>query len=320
MRRYWAWTLAIVMTFLLGASGTYLFRKQQTPDVTYITQKVKRDDINITILATGTVLPENRLEIKPPIAGRIEKIMVKEGEKVRKGQILALMSSVERAAMLDSARAEGIEEVKRWEANYKPTPIVAPILGTIIRRAVEPGQSFTTSDAILVMSDRLTVKTNVDETDIAQVQVGQKATIQLDSYPNEQLDAKVDQVAFEAKTVSNVTTYVVDVLPTETPHFMRSGMTANVTFHIKSKEATLVVPADAVRNQPGKSTVLIPSESGEPVEKTVRVGLSNGKRTEILEGLSEGETILVTQVKPKERSRNSSPLNPMGGGRGGRGR
>jgi multidrug efflux pump subunit AcrA (membrane-fusion protein) len=49
--------------------------------------------LDISILATGVVQPQNRLEIKPPIAGRIERVLVEEGETVKRGQILAWMSS-----------------------------------------------------------------------------------------------------------------------------------------------------------------------------------------------------------------------------------
>src|SRR5262249_54993338 len=147
----------------------------------------------------------------------------------KKGQVMAWMSSTERAALLDAASARGEDELKQWEELYRPTPILAPIPGTVIARNVESGQTFTVSDAVLTMSDRLTVKAQVDETDIAQIALKQRASIVLDAYPQEKLDAIVDQIAYDAKTVNSVTTYVVDVLPRNTPKFMRSSMTANVT-------------------------------------------------------------------------------------------
>ena len=65
------------------------------------------------ITTTGEVEPQNRLEIKPPIDGRIEKILVKEGQKVKAGDILALMSSTKRAALLDAARLKDEKRRKR---------------------------------------------------------------------------------------------------------------------------------------------------------------------------------------------------------------
>jgi membrane fusion protein, macrolide-specific efflux system len=89
--------------------------------------KVARGDLSVTVTATGTVKPYNRVEIKAPIAGRIEEVLVQEGEVVKTGQVLARMSSVERAALLDAARAQGDAAVKRWEEAYKVAPLLAPL-------------------------------------------------------------------------------------------------------------------------------------------------------------------------------------------------
>ena len=101
------------------------------------------------------------------------------------------------------------------------------------------------------MSDRLTVKAQVDETDIAEIHLKQRAEIVLDAYPDRAIPARVDQIAYEAKTVNNVTTYIVDVLPDKTPSFMRSGMTANVTFLTADKKGVLLVPAQRASDQGG---------------------------------------------------------------------
>src|SRR5262245_5012268 len=77
--------------------------------------------ISETVEATGEVMPLNRVEIKPPIAGRIEKLLMDEGDRVRAGEILAWMSSTDRASIIDAARAKGPDEVKKWQDTYKPT-------------------------------------------------------------------------------------------------------------------------------------------------------------------------------------------------------
>jgi macrolide-specific efflux system membrane fusion protein len=290
--------------------------------VNYRQAKLKRGEMKVSILSTGIVQPENRVEIKPPIAGRVEKVLVAEGDRVKKGQILAWMSSTERAALLDAASARGEDELRQWEEMYRPTPILAPIPGTVIARNVESGQTFTVSDAILVMSDRLTVKAQVDETDIAEIKQKQHASIVLDAYPREQIEANVDQIAYDAKTVNNVTTYVVDVLPVDTPKYMRSGMTANVTFEVASKADALLIPAEAVRVRDGASLVLIPTTVGSGnLEREIQTGLSDGKRVEVVSGLEEGATVLIPEVRIGEKKQGGgSPFSPMGNTRGGGGR
>ncbi len=274
---------------------------------------VTRGDIDVVILSTGVVQPENRLEIKPPIAGRVEAVFVDEGEQVKKGQKLVEMSSSERAAVLDAAAARGAEELKRWQTFYRAAPILAPIDGTIILRSVEPGQSFTTSEAILVMSDRLTVKAQVDETDIAEIKLKQEADVILDAYADQDIPAHVDQIAYDSTTINNVTTYIVDVLPDETPDYMRSGMTANVRFAVAFNEGVLVLPNVAVRIKEGKPFVLLKaaSQMKSPVEKEVETGITNGKMTEIVSGLSEGDIVLVEQAK-KASADSASPMSPFG--------
>jgi macrolide-specific efflux system membrane fusion protein len=272
---------------------------------------VTRGAIAVTILANGAVRPRNRLEIKPPLAGRVEQVLVQEGQAVHKGQILAWMSSSERAALLDAARARGPEEVRRWEEFYKATPILSPIHGTVIKRSVEPGQSFTSADAVLVLSDRLIVQAQVDETDIAQVKPRQKARITLDAYPSETIPAEVGAVAYEAKTVSNVTTYTVDVLPEKVPAFMRSGMTASVAFQVASKEDVVRVPSHALKARDGNAYVLVAKDGGTREERAVQTGITDGKFTEVVEGLREGEKVLIAQLRAEKRT-GTNPFATFG--------
>lgn len=307
--------IAVSVIMLAGGTSYKIFRSKTDSEVTYSDYKVHKGKIKVQILSTGIIQPENKVEVKPPIAGRIEKVLVAEGAKVKKGQILAWMSSTERAAMLDAASSKGPEELKEWESMYRATPVLAAINGTIIQKNVESGQTFTTADAILVLSDRLTVKAQVDETDIAQIKLKQKAIITLDAYPEESLEAQIDQIAFDAKAVNNVTTYIVDVLPNSAPSYMRSGMTANVTFTVQNKEDILVIPTEAIKNIDGKNYVLIPNanDQSKPTQQEIKIGITDGKQTEILSGLDENSVILVQQFKVSDRkSGGSNPFSPMG--------
>lgn len=305
---------------LVSGGGYYFFRKETGSEAQFREVKIERGDMDITILSTGTVQPKNRLEIKAPVAGRIEEILVKEGQLIRKGQILAWMSSTERAAMLDAARAQGAEAYKRWSELYLATPVMAPISGTLILKNVEPGQTFTGTDAIFVMSDRLTVKAQVDETDIAKIKLREKATIVLDAYPDKPLEASVDQIAFDATTVNNVTTYIVDVLPGKTPEFMRSGMTANVTFTVASKKGILLVPNEALRVNEGRTMVMLKVPGQKQARPTeIQTGVSDGRFTEVLDGLAEGDAVLVAEFKLGEKGgEGSSPFGMPRIPRGGR--
>ncbi|MDD5552530.1 MAG: efflux RND transporter periplasmic adaptor subunit [Candidatus Omnitrophica bacterium] len=270
-------------------------------------------NIETFVSTTGTVLPKNRLEVKPPVAGRIESIEVKEGEKIKAGSTLAWMSSTERAALLDSARGQGEDALKYWKEVYKAIPLLSPIDGEVIVATTQPGQTVTTTDPVIVLSDRLIVRAQVDETDIGKIKEGQNAFVTRDAYPDTKIKAVVEHIYYESKTVSNVTVYQADLLPEEVPYFFRSGMNASIDFIEKSKEGILTIPKEAVRQEKEESYVLLKQEgSGEPVMTRVILGASDDKNVEIISGIGAADTIIISKEKyalPRASS-GGSPFLP----------
>lgn len=249
--------------------------------------------IEQTVEATGSVAPLNRVEIKPPIGGRVEQLLVEEGQAVKAGQIVAWISSNDRAAILDAARARGPEELAKWQDAYKATPIVAPLDGTIILSNVVVGQTISASDVLFALADRLIVNAQVDEADIGKIRVGMAARVTLDAYPDQPVEGKVFDVLFEGKSVSNVIMYGVKVGLKPVPSFFRSQMTANVGFILRRKENALLVPLAAVQDGPdGSKRVTVPGPDGEPQLREVRLGIESGESVEIVSGLSPGDRII----------------------------
>jgi membrane fusion protein, macrolide-specific efflux system len=266
------------------------------------------------ISTTGTVEPRNRLEIKPSINGRVESILVKEGEKVRAGQTLLWMSSSERAALIDAARAQGGSELKYWENIYKPIPLIAPISGTVIVRALEPGQTATTATAVLVLSDMLMVKARVDETDIGRVKESQIAEISLDAYPEVKVNGRVLLIKYEAVIVNNVTTYEVQILPDKIPQIFKSGMSSNIKIYDKIKKDVLLLPNDAVNYENQNTFVFVKNgQEQKQIKKSIQTGLTDDLNIEIVSGLTEKDKVLVLQKKfvPSEKSKNANPFMPQ---------
>jgi macrolide-specific efflux system membrane fusion protein len=247
-----------------------------------------RGDIKLTVTTTGVVEPQNRLEIKPSINGRIEKILVQEGD------VLAYMSSTERAALLDAARSQGDQTRQYWEEVYKQTPIISPIDGEVIVRSVEPGQTVTVNDPVLVLSDRLIVSAQFDETDIGSIKIGQRAVITLDAYPGTKIKGKVDHIAYESNLVNNVNIYDVDVLPEEVPEFFRSGMSANVEVIEQEKTDILLVPVEALTRENNKTFVMVKKGLTGRVQKhEIETGISDEKNIEVTSGLTAEDVIVI---------------------------
>lgn len=310
------WIIKLIIFSVLSISIFIIAKKWKSPENVIREAVSVYGSINTFISTTGTVEPQNRLEIKPPINGRIEEILVEEGQKVKVGQILAWMSSTERAALLDAARSKGEEEFAYWRDVYKATPLIAPINGEVIVRAVEHGQTVTYSDAIVVLSDRLIVKAQVDETDIGKVKPGQEAVISLDAYPQIKVQGVVDHVSYESEVVNNVTIYEVDVLPEKIPDVFRSGMSANVEIIEKSKENILLIPLEAVKTDKEGSFVFIECKGTKKLlKRKIEIGISDEKNAEVISGISLQDKLVIEGTKfslPKKNNGGTNPFAPFG--------
>lgn len=369
----------IVVAVVLIGIGFWIyharFKEEADAKPTYERVKVERMDLRTTVESTGEIQPRNRLDVKPPIAGRLEALMVDDGDPVEKGQILGWVSSTERATLLDAALATSQEELEYWERLYKPTPLISPIKGAVIARNFEPGQSINANDAVVVIADDLIVVANLDETDIGQVKLGQKVVAYLEAYPDTRFDCIVEKIAYDARTVSNVTMYDVDVRADALPGFARSGMTANLEFILEERNGVLAVDSSAImeivqpedgeggapdsksgeQQRPSRETMAarmrergmseaeinkriegfkkrmgenggakpkppkrggmaeVFVDSGDPeapIRKKIRIGISDGLHTEILEGLEEGADVMVEQIKTGRRKASVSPFMP----------
>jgi len=267
--------------------------------------------IRTFISSTGTILPKNRLEIKPPVNGRIERILVKEGDEVKIGDILAWMSSTERAALLDAARGKGEQDFSYWETAYKPIPLIASIDGEVIVEKIQPGQTVTASDPVMVLSDRLIVRAQVDETDIGKISLDKKAIISIDAYPDTKINSIVEHIYYESQTVNNVTIYEVDIVPEEIPKFFRSGMNASIDFIGQSNDNALLIPAEAVYKEKDVSYVLVKQgEDAQPVRAAVKLGISDDKNVEVLSGITKDDKIII-KSKMYSLPKNTRGKNPF---------
>ncbi|HTB23156.1 MAG TPA: efflux RND transporter periplasmic adaptor subunit [bacterium] len=282
--------------------------------------KVARGKISEVVQAAGEVNPMNKVSIIPPVTGRIDQIVEDEGATVKRGQVLAWMSSSDRAAILDNARSEGPEVYKKWENEYKSTPIVAPTDGLIIARNVVTGQTVDADTDMYDLSDRLVVFASVDETDLAKIHMGQLALCTVEAYPDKVFPTHVTLIGHQAIRVNNVISYQINLDPVKVPGELRAGMTANVNFVVQEKKDVLWIPSYAVKglsDGPAKVQVLPPG-GGQPESRSVVLGITDGVKVEVVSGLALGDTVLIPSLNlPKAMS--GGPMSAGGGGHGGGG-
>ncbi len=305
----------VVSVLVLGIGGFFLFKGSRSADKPLAEIHPSRGTISSSVSTTGAVEPQNRVKIQSSVGGRIEEILVQEGRLVKKGAVLAMLSSTERAALLDAAKLQGKSEQSYWENVYKKTAVIAPMDGQVIVRSVDPGQTVTTSDSLFVLSDRLIVKAFVDETDIGRIKIGQKALIGLDAYPDIRVNGVVEHIYYESHLQNNVNIYNVDVIPDRIPDVFRSGMSANIKIIVLEKNGTLLLPISAVLNKNGKSVVL---QKNGTTQQTIRyspvqIGLQDESNIEIVKGLTDSSVVLLPDtsfVLPKN-STGSNPFTPQ---------
>ncbi|MCF8215269.1 MAG: HlyD family efflux transporter periplasmic adaptor subunit [Chlorobium sp.] len=308
--------IALGISFLVAITAAFfVFRGGDRTKESYTEIRVKRGSIVSSVSTTGVVEPRNRLKIKPSIAGRIEEIRVEEGQMVRKGQVMALLSSMERAALLDAAKLQGDREHSYWQNVYRASTVIAPIDGQVIVRSIEPGQTVTTSDSLFVLSDRLIVKAYVDETDIGKVRIGQKTVIGLDAYPEIRVKGVIEHIHYESHLQNNVTIYTVDVIPETIPDVFRSGMSANIDILVIEKKDALLLSSAAVSSRNGRSIVWLKNEESKlgMISRAVRTGIQDENNIEILDGVDEGAVVLLREASfslPENRG-GSNPFMPQ---------
>jgi HlyD family secretion protein len=187
------------------------------------------------------------------------------------------------------------------------TTLVSPMDGVVLSRDVEVGDAVSsilvlgsTATLVMTLGDTTQVYVNgkVDEADIGNVYLGQPARIRVESFPNRIFNGKVTKIAPLGVEKDNVTTFEVRVSIDNPSGELKANMTANAEILIKEDKAVLSVPAAAVvYDVDKKASVFAPDPKQKDGQRKVAVkaGISNGSRIEILDGLKEGETVVLQQ-------------------------
>lgn len=194
---------------------------------------------------------------------------------------------------------EGELTLRQARARLEQARIVAPFAGTVMSIAPQPGENVYAYNPLLRLADleRLEIIAAIDELDIPAVAEGQRVQIRLDAFAAQPFAGRVARVAPGATEVRGTTAYEAIIaferstLP-PTLGLIRPGMGANLTIITRAAEGVLLVPKTAIR-QAGRYQVVRVLNNGAPQEVVVRTGLSNASEVEVVEGLSEGQVVLL---------------------------
>ena len=204
-------------------------------------------------------------------------------------------------AEVEKARAA----LERYETDLRYATITSPMDGLVLSRDVEVGDAVSSililgSQATLVMSmgdvSEVYVLGKVDEADIGKVYMGQRARIVVESFKDKSFDGKVTKISPLGKEKDNVTTFEVRVSIQNPGGELKTNMTANAEIILEEKKAVLIVPESAVLyDKERKPSLEVPDPKGEGGKRkvAVKLGISNGVKTELVEGLKEGDKVVL---------------------------
>jgi HlyD family secretion protein len=213
-------------------------------------------------------------------------------------------------AKLKQARAQVMQSqasLKQLQEQLSYTTIVAPMDGVILSRDVEMGDAVSSilvlgSTATLVMTEgdttQVYVQGKVDEADIAHVYMNQPARIKVESFRDRTFNGRVTKIAPLGVEKDNVTTFEVRVSIDNPGGELKANMTANAEILLDEHKGVLNIPENAVMYDNQKNaSVEVPDKSQKEGKRKlqVKVGLSDGSKTEILSGLKEGDQVVLQQ-------------------------
>lgn len=197
-------------------------------------------------------------------------------------------------------RAEADLEAAKIQLSY--TRIRAPIGGVVAEVATQVGEtvaaSFSSPTFVTIIDlDRLEVWAYVDETDIGRVREGQGAVFTVDTYSDTEFEGEVTAIRPMAEIQDAVVNYVT-VIEIADGHgkVLRPEMTTTVNIILESREDVIAIPNGAVRRDRDGHYAFV-MQGGSPVRRSIRVGYRDREYTEVVQGLDEGESVIVGVIR-----------------------
>jgi membrane fusion protein, multidrug efflux system len=317
--RGWLRIGAAILALILVAAAVYARLSAPTP--VQVATAVRGEAAEI-VYATGVVEPRNWAKVTPLLRERIVWLCGCEGEAVAEGDTLARLDDREAQAVLRELRARQdltardlgrlralqargvgtVQELDRaeseearvealiavQEARLEGYVVRAPMAGVVLREDGEVGE-IAEPGAVLFWVGQprpLRVVAEVNEEDVPRVRPGQRTLLRADAFPAEALEATVESVTPMGDPVARTYRVRFD-LPDDTPLLIGMSVEVNVVTAVHAE--ALLVPAGAVGSD---GSVWVASD-GRAEPRAVTAGIRGATMIEVIEGLAEGETVIV---------------------------
>lgn len=253
--------------------------------------------------------------------GTADEIRVSVGEYVDKGSTLLTREDYsynQSYLSLIDEREEIMEKLQELRVLKNAPQICAESGGVISELALRDDTTISEEAEMyhVISTDTFWLKTEIDELDIAGVEVGQEAEVVFDAFEDETYEGRVRKVSALGENAGGVTKYEVTI---EVPGVekVKMAMSATATIIMEEKEDVLLVPVEAVTNVDGQKCVTVVRGNTQEVVP-VTLGLVNNTVAEVQEGVAEGDQLLVEGLSEMEElmSMIQSRREEMLGGEG----
>lgn len=208
---------------------------------------------------------------------------------------LALAYLEENVREQESIYQEAQEKWEEFSAHISGTSVCSQYNGIITGIELSPGDSIGTGTVLVSLydMDEVTMTVTVDEADMTDIAAGSEANVSFTAYPDTVFKAEVTEIADAQINASGNVTYDVTVTLEGDVSGLFQGMTGELTFVTDQISEVLYVSRRAVITEGEDSYVKVRDENGNVEIRKVTIGFTDGVNVEIVEGLSEGETVLI---------------------------
>jgi len=214
---------------------------------------------------------------------------------------IALRDAHAELAARRAAVAQGREMLRQAERDLTNSSVRAPIDGVVIQRDGEIGRAVAdvtssggTVLAVIADDRRIRLVAEVDENDIARVRLGQAAVVSIDAFPGEAFAGRVCKISSAGTVVGKVSSFEVEI-ELEAGSRLRVGMSSDARIVVREHHGVLLIPNTAIVRRERTTLVRVPDGNGDSAYhlSPIRAGVSDGFRTVVAAGLSEGDAILI---------------------------
>lgn len=264
-------------------------------------------DANSSEIGSGTVLVANPVYVSAH-GGTVDDVRVEVGDDVsRNGKLFTLEGEILSSSLysLLEQRESLQEDLDGIVADIDGLSVRAGSDGVITGLSLKNGQPVQQGAALFTVqsSDTVKIDVEIDELDIADIEMGDAATVTFDALPEKTFTADIIKINPVGVANNNVTKYTV-TLSLEDAQNVLLGMSADVLIVSQQVQDALLIPVEAIQVINGEKFVVFEQDIDEdlmytPATHKVMTGITDGVNIEVTEGLSEGDRVAVPQVKEK---------------------